>query len=118
MGLATSLTSTAVELINNYGNIVVLEHSINDGVYNPQIGAMGTPVTQQFAIKAYLKPVTNEEMEMEESTWGRISSVATIVETETVTGIDNTWTLDGLAIKSVQRTTAQDTTILTKLYYG
>lgn len=118
MSLATNLNATASSLIEKYGNTIILEHSINDGIYNPQTGVMGTPVLQQYARKAYVKPTTNDELDMDEGTWGRISSVATIIEDADIVDLDNTWAINGIKIKSVKRTVVQDTSVVTKIYYG
>ena len=119
MGLADNLKLTAISLIAKYGNVVVLQHDVNDGVYNPQTGSYGVPVSNQYSRKAYVKPVTTKELQsLGEGAWGDVVSIATMVEDAEILDLDNTWTFNGSKIIKVIKTEAQDTSIVIKVFCG
>ena len=121
MGLATGLALTADRLISTYGNTITLSTITNNGVYNPQTGSMGTPVTTNYTKSAYISNATNEELQasgLPENEWKDVSFVATMVSDTETSQLDNSWTLDGRKISKVVKTQAQDTVVVLKVYCG
>ena len=121
MGLADNLAITAKTLIATYGNTVELSITTNDGVYNPQTGSMGTPVTTTYTKSAYVSNATNEELKVSglpENEWKDVSFVATMISDTETSQLNNSWTLDGRKISKVVKTQAQDTVVVLKVYCG
>jgi hypothetical protein len=121
MSLSTNLKDVALKLIEKYGNDIVLAHSTNDGVYDPQSGEYGTGVITQYNKKAYAKPVTTDELQeigIGENTWGDIATVMLMVEDADIADLDNNWTIDTMKVYRVIKTTAQNNVVVIKAYCG
>lgn len=121
MGLADNLTLVAENLIETYGNTVTIETTTNDGVYNPQTGSYGTPVSVSHTKSAYVASPTTQDLSnsgLPDSEWGKVSFVATMVEDNETSLLNNKWTIDNVPVMKIKKTQAQNTTIIIKVYCG
>lgn len=121
MSLATRLKTTGTNLIEEFGNNVVVSTVTNNNVYNPQTGSMGAATTVTYNKKAYIASPTTSELSksgLAETVWGKVSFVATMVEDSETSLLTNSWKIDNTPVMKVIKTTAQDTTIIVKVYCG
>jgi hypothetical protein len=121
MGFANGLKNTAIRLLIEYGNLVVLSTKTNDAVYNPQTGQYGSETVVEYNKLAAVSNASNEELKgsgIPEGEWGNIKAVYTMVEDNETSQITNEWFIDGNPIKKVAPTQAQNTVVVLKVYVG
>lgn len=115
MSLSTNLQDVATRLIDKFGDSSELI-DITTGSYDPTTGTTAdTSVT--ITLKAYIKPVKQEEYSRYPELLGKASSVATVAYMASLDAMDNSWKINNHSIHKIMRTTTQDNTIVIKVYF-
>lgn len=120
MSLSTNLQSTASRLLVSYGDSIVLSKVTKSGTYNPAIAGGYADVVTSYNDKAYIKQPTIKDLELagiDTTLQLKVSGVATIAYKSDYSAIDNTWSINGIKVSKVIKTSLQDNAVVLKVFF-
>lgn len=118
MNLSTQLQAVSQDLISKYGNTVTFTYEDTSGVivYNPVTDEMEGGLPVSISKKAVYKNLTY--VENQAHLYANAKKIAIVPYDSDVANMTTLWKIDGNSIVKIDKTTAQDNTIVLKLYVG
>lgn len=118
--ISERLQALAGTLTAQYGNTITLVDKSAEGWYDPQTGERHQN-TVTYVKYGAIKAITTEDIKianMPDKVLDKVSKVITLAVDNDISTINNSWTVDGMAIHKIIKVTAQNNDIMIKLFVG